>query len=174
MAGMGVFLFLGVAAVAGYGLFRTVRGQAADRRYLAEAGEEEPLHISHLSRGLQQLAKDARALRLAMEGPIRELASLSAIGAIGADTDSLDRQLLAASREMGDFIRASNGLSEQDVETLHDLGAETGPLQAEFEALGYAFERQGNPRPLSKRMVTIATELRRLEDKLQAQRNPYR
>ena len=66
------WLYLLLAGVAALGLLQTVRGQVRSRRYLDESPDENPLQLSHLSTKLQALARDTRALRLSLEGPLRD------------------------------------------------------------------------------------------------------
>lgn len=171
-------LFLLVAVIAGVGLTRTVLGQAASSRYLEE-GRLEQLQVGHLSRPLQSVAKNTRALRISLEEPLRRVKE--AESPLGTRTSELDNELLNASREVGEWLRQIERLGPDDLETMHDVGAHPEPVRQAFETEGYSFEYgraavfgDGRGEPLSARLKRMMDELDRVESALQTVRDPYR
>lgn len=175
---MSPLVFLLLAAAAGFGLYRTMRARAENIRYLEEAGEEAPLMISHLSGALQRLAREARALRLSLEDPLRQLRALP--GRLSPDFDprAIDQTLLNTSREVGDWVNGVSRLSEEDREHLLDVGANTSTIRDVFGAAGFGFELGSGGAKQAKVLVAqleqLQRELLRIERALQIQSDPYR
>ncbi|NJK32864.1 MAG: hypothetical protein HC927_10905 [Deltaproteobacteria bacterium] len=172
---MSTLLYLLIAALAAIGLIQTVRTQARGRRYLESSPEEQPLQISHLSSRLQALVRDTRALRLSLEGPLRELREGTGPALLN-DYDELQRHLDAAARELGEWLQEVDRLPLPDAEYVHDVGAEPERIRSVFETEGWAFERRRQPgqRPLQDRLQALVDELRSFEERLQTPPNPYR
>lgn len=173
------WVYLLLAAAAALGLMQTVRGQVRSRRYLDESPDESPLQLSHLSRKLQDLARDTRALRLSLEGPLRDGKSLNAgMGAsVGFNDGGETEQILSdAAREIGDWIHEVERLNLNDQGYLHDVGADSAPIRALFESEGWSLERKRKPgqQPLHTQLERLVRELRAFEERLQTPPNPYR
>ena len=164
-------LYLLVAGAAGIGLLRTLRTQARTRKYLEETPEESPLRVDHLSRPLQGLARETRALRVSLEGPIHQLDDHAAAS---LDTQELDAVLSNASRDLGEWVRSFTTLCEEDLITVRDLGAEPEKVQALFEHEGWVLDRRRGRAHLAQRLRRISKELEHLEVRLQRQLDPYR
>jgi hypothetical protein len=165
-------LFLLVAGAAGIGLVRTIRGQARDRRYLASEDDDAPLQVSHLSRPLQGLARETRALRLSFDGPLRDLEA--AVGPI-VETEEIDVKLTSASRDLGDWIKLVDRLGHADQELLVDLGIQTSKIRTLFEEADWNLDRRTlGARKLAEKIRSIARELGHIEEVLQRQHDPYR
>lgn len=173
---MAVWLYLAVAGLAALGLLQTFRVQARSRRYLESSGDASPLQISHLSRKLQALAQDTRALRLSLEGPIHDLGAGASTTMLGQEFDELQQRLRDAARELGEWIQEVDRLPQNDREYMHDVGASPDHVRALFEAEGWSLERKratGQP-PLRKQLQLIVRELELFEERLQTPPNPYR
>ena len=173
------WVYLLLAGVAALGLLQTVRGQVRSRRYLEESPDENPLQLSHLSGRLQALARDTRALRLSLEGPLRDGKHLDAgVGAsVGlGEGGELELILSDAAREIGDWIHEVERLGPSDQGYLHDVGASGAPIRALFESEGWALERKRKPGqpPLHKQLERLVRELQLFEERLQTPPNPYR
>jgi hypothetical protein len=169
------WVYLLIAGLAALGLLQTMRGQARSRRYLESSPDEHPLQISHLSSGLQALARDTRALRLSLEGPLREL-NEGGVPVLGQEFDELQQRLRDAARELGDWILEVERLPQHDRDYLHDVGAEPEHVRALFEAEGWSLERKrtaGQP-PLARSLGLIVRELGLFEERLQTPPAPYR
>jgi hypothetical protein len=164
-------LYLLVAALAGFGLVRTLKSQARTRKYLEEGKEDGPLRVDHLSRPLQSLAQETRALRVSLEGPVRQLEDQ--LGA-SLDTVEMDAALAATSRELGDWTRSLAGLTEDDRARLDDMGAEPEKVRILFADEGWILERRRGWKHLHDRLKRISRELEALETRLQLQTDPYR
>lgn len=173
---MTAWLYLVVAALAAIGLFQTMRGQARSRRYLESSSEDVPLQISHLSRNLQALARDTRALRLSLEGPLHELSEGSAAPLLGDEFDEVQQRLRDAARELGDWIHEVERLPANDKTAMIDVGAGSDRIRALFEAEGWMLERKrrsGQP-SLRNQLGLIVRELVLFEERLQTPPKPYR
>lgn len=168
-------VFLALAAAASYGLFRTVRGQAASTRYLEEA-VEVPLQIGHLSKPLQRVARETRALRLSLEEPM--ILVKDAEGLLGGETprSDLERELMNASRDLGEWVRLVERLPEEELAQLRDLGVDYGPVRDAMAREGWSLElrRKKATEKLSVRLHRILGELERIERAMQVQADPYR
>jgi len=184
-------VFLGIAVLAGFGLFRTLRGQAASRRYLDESGHEAPLEISHLSLPLQRVARETRALRLSLDEPLRLVQGAERLLGTDVSTAEVERELLNASRDIGAWVRLVERLGDQDQATMRDMGAHFEPVRDAIAAEGWALELRPNAKyvdmiegardnlvnhseKLSERMRRLLLELERVETKLQIPLDPYR
>jgi hypothetical protein len=170
------WIYLLVAGLAAIGLLQTMRGQARSRRYLESSPEDHPLQISHLSRNLQALARDTRALRLSLEGPLRELAEGVGPSMLGQEFDELQQRLRDAARELGEWVQEVDRLPHNDKAFMHDVGASPEQVRGLFEAEGWALERKrksGQP-PLVKQLGLIVRELEMFEERLQTPPDPYR
>lgn len=173
---MTTVVYLVVAGLAAIGLLQTMRGQARSRRYLESSPEDSPLQISHLSRNLQALARDTRALRVSLEGPLRELSEGGGSTLLGQEFDEVQQRLRDAARELGDWIHETQRLPQNDRAYMHDIGASPDHVHALFEAEGWALERKrksGQP-PLVKQLGLIVRELELFEERLQTPPDPYR
>lgn len=168
--------YLGLAAIAALGLWRTVASQSASRRYLEAAHEDEEPKLDHLSRPLSNLVLDARALRLALDGVLRTLAAAGPLGVRGSDADELDSNLLETSRELGEWLAAIERLSPVDRQHLDELSPEASRIRGLFEAERFALERRRRRgRPSLRQTVTrLLEELRAFEENMQRAHNPYR
>lgn len=169
------WVYLLLAAVAALGLLQTMRGQIRSRRYLDERPDENPLQLSHLSSRLQALARDTRALRLSLEGPLRDGARLDASVALG-EFDETQQMLSDAAREIGDWIHEVERLGANDKAYLHDVGADSRKIRGLFEAEGWSLERKRKPgQPaLHEQIGRLIHELTIFEERLQTPPNPYR
>ena len=173
---MTTWVYLVVAGLAALGLLQTMRGQARSRRYLESSPEDNPLQISHLSRKLQALARDTRALRLSLEGPLRELSEGSGTTMLGPEFDEVQQRLRDAARELGEWIFEVERLPQNDKAYMHDVGASPDQVRALFEAEGWSLERKrssGQPR-LHRQLELIVRELETFEERLQTPPSPYR
>jgi hypothetical protein len=172
--------FLVVALLAAYGIFRVVRSQARDRKYLAESKADAPLMLDHLSATLRAIARDARFLRLSLESPIRDITQLRSgqLNATAEDVDAFDTMLMNVSRQVGDFLVGVDRLGERDRAELGDLGVSVEPIRQVLEAEGYSFERKRMQRPgmppLDQRLEAIRNELSKIEAALQGSPRVYR
>lgn len=172
---MTTVIYLVVAGLAAIGLAQTIRSQARGRRYLEGSPDESPLQISHLSRPLQALVRDTRALRLGLEGPLRELDETPSSPMLG-EYDELQERLRDAARELGEWLLELDHLPGGDRDYVASVGAEPDRIRALFQAEDWSFERKrsaGQP-PLRERLTTIVGELRRFEECVQTPPNPYR
>lgn len=175
---MSPLVFLLLAASAGFALYRTMRTRSQNVRYLEEAGEEPPLMLSHLSRPLQRLTQETRALRLSLEDPVRQLRSLP--GRLSPDFDgkAIDGALMNANREIGDWINTVSKLGEEDRERLVDQGVNAAAVRDAFAAEGFAFELGAGggrrAKSLAAQLEKLREELLRIERNLQIQTDPYR
>ncbi|PRP93268.1 hypothetical protein ENSA5_43630 [Enhygromyxa salina] len=169
------WVYLVLAAIAALGLLQTMRGEIRSRRYLASSPEESPLQLSHLSTRLQALARDTRALRLSLEGPLRDGRHLDASVSI-RDFDETQQILSDAAREIGDWIHELERLGPNDRAYLHDVGAQSEAIRALFEAEGWSLERKRKPGqpPLHKQLERLVRELTLFEERLQTPPSPYR
>jgi hypothetical protein len=167
--------YLLLAALAALGLLQTMRGQIRSRKYLASHPDEHPLQLSHLSTKLQALARDTRALRLSLEGPLREGPRLDATVTL-SEFDEVQQVLGDVSREIGDWLHEIDTLGASDREYLHDVGAEAGSIRSLFEAEGWSLERRRKPGqpPLHKQLERLVRELTAFEERLQTPPAPYR
>lgn len=173
------WIYLLLAGVAALGLMQTVRGQVRSRRYLDESPDESPLQLSHLTTKLQALARDTRALRLSLEGPLRDGKHLDAgVGAsVGlGEFGEIEQILSDTAREIGDWIHEVERLDPNDRAYLHDVGADSDPIRALFEAEGWSLERKRKPEqiPLHKQLERLVRELQLFEERLQTPPSPYR
>lgn len=173
---MGTWVYLIVAGLAAIGLLQTMRGQARSRRYLESSPEDSPLQISHLSRKLQALARDTRALRLSLEGPLRELSEGAGPSMLGQEFDEVQQRLRDAARELGEWIQEVERLPQHDRAYMHDVGATPDHVRALFEAEGWSLERKRKSGQPALRIVLerIVHELERFEERLQTPPDPYR
>jgi hypothetical protein len=175
---MSPLVFLLLAAAAAFGLYRTMRSRAENIRYLEEAGEEAPLMISHLSGALQRLAQETRALRLSLEDPLRQLRALPGRLSPEFDARAIDQSLMNTSREVGDWVNGVSRLSEEDIEHLLDVGANTSAVRDVFGAAGFGFELGGGgtkrAKMIAAQLEELQRELLRIERALQIQSDPYR
>jgi hypothetical protein len=169
------WVYLLLAALAALGLLQTMRGQSRSRKYLATHPDEGPLQLSHLSTKLQALASDTRALRLSLEGPLREGQRLDATVSL-SEFDEVQQGLNDAAREIGDWLHEVEQLGPSDQAYLHDVGAESGPIRSLFEAEGWSLERRRKPGqpPLHKQLERLVRELTLFEERLQTPPAPYR
>lgn len=184
-------IFLVIAVLAGFGLVRTLRGQAASQRYLDEGKREAPLVLSHLTPPLQRVAQETRALRLSLEEPLRMVQGAERLLGSDVSTSEVERELLNASRDIGIWVRLVERLSEADQATMRDMGAQHEPVRDAIAAEGWALELRPNARyvgmieddrvnlvdrseKLSERMRRLMLELERIETKLQVPLDPYR
>jgi hypothetical protein len=168
-------IYLVVAGLAAIGLAQTIRSQARGRRYLESSPDETPLQISHLSRPLQALVRDTRALRLGLEGPLRELDETPSSPMLG-EYDELQERLRDAARELGEWLLQLDHLARGDRDYVAAVGAEPDRIRALFQAEDWSFERKrgaGQP-ALRDRLTTIVGELRLFEERVQTPPNPYR
>ncbi|MFV8750059.1 hypothetical protein ACNOYE_05885 [Nannocystaceae bacterium ST9] len=172
---MTTVIYLVVAGLAAIGLAQTVRSQARGRRYLEGSPDESPLQLSHLSRSLQALVRGTRALRLGLEGPLRELEETPSSPMLG-EYDELQQRLRDAARELGEWLRELDRLPPVDRDYVADLGAEPDRIRSLFEVEDWSFERKRNPGqpPLRDRLRAIVGELRLFEERMQTPPNPYR
>src|SRR5688572_17461943 len=113
--------YLLLAAFAALGLLQTMRGQIRSRKYLASHPDENPLQLSHLSTKLQALARDTRALRLSLEGPLRDGQRLDVAGVTLSEIDEVQQALWDAAREIGDWLHGLDQLGANDRAYLHDV-----------------------------------------------------
>lgn len=169
------WVYLLLAAVGLLGLLQTLRGQIRSRKYLAGSPEEPPLQLSHLSARLAALARDTRALRLSLEGPLRDGRRLDTPIAL-AEFDEVQHMLSDAAREIGDWILEVERLGPNDCAYLHDVGAESATIRALFESEGWALERKRKPGqvPLHVQLERLVRELTLFEERLQTPPDPYR
>ena len=173
---MALWLYLAIAGLAAIGLLQTFRVQARSRRYLESSPEDNPLQISHLSRKLQALAQDTRALRLSLEGPLHDLSDGASTAMLGQEFDELQQRLRDAARELGEWVQEVDRLPQNDRAYMHDVGASPDHVRGLFEAEGWSLERKrqaGQP-PLRKQLQLIVRELELFEERLQTPPNPYR
>jgi hypothetical protein len=173
---MTTWVYLLVAGLAALGLLQTMRVQARSRRYLESSPDAQPLQISHLSRKLQALARDTRALRLSLEGPLHELSVGSATAVLGQEFDEVQQRLRDAARELGEWLQEVDRLPQNDQAYMHDVGASPDHVRALFEAEGWSLERKrtAGQAPLRKQLQLIVRELELFEERLQSPPNPYR
>ena len=175
---MGLIAFyLGLAAIAALGLIRTVQAQSSSRKYL-EAGEDDKApELGHLERPLANLVLDARALRLSLEGPLRQLNSVGRLGAMGSDAEELDSKLREATRELGEWLAAVDRLMPSDRQRLDELSPEVERVRNIFAKEQYALERvvrrRGRP-SLRNTIKRLLEELSKFERDMQRAHNPYR
>ena len=167
--------YLLLAALAGLGLLQTMRGQIRSRKYLASDPDEHPLQLSHLSTKLQALARDTRALRLSLEGPLRDGQRLDSAVSL-SEFDEVQQGLNDAAREIGDWLHELGQLGANDQAYLHDVGAQSSSIRSLFEAEGWSLERRRKPGqpPLHKQLERLARELTVFEERLQTPPAPYR
>ncbi len=172
---MTTVIYLVVAGLAAIGLAQTMRSQARGRRYLEGSPDENPLQLSHLSRPLQAMVRDTRALRLGLEGPMRELAETPSSPMLG-EYDELQQRLRDAARELGEWLLELDRLPRGDRDYVAAVGAEPERIRALFENEEWSFERKRSPgQPaLGDRLRAIVGELRLFEERLQTPPNPYR
>jgi hypothetical protein len=168
--------YLLLAALATLGLLQTMRGQIRSRKYLASHPDENPLQLSHLSTKLQALARDTRALRLSLEGPLREGQRLDNPTVSLSEFDEVQQGLNDAAREIGDWLHAVEHLGVNDQAYLHDVGAESSSIRSLFESEGWSLERRRKPGqpPLHKQLERLVRELTLFEERLQTPPAPYR
>jgi hypothetical protein len=169
------WVYLLLAALAALGLLQTMRGQIRSRNYLASHPDEHPLQLSHLSTKLQALARDTRALRLSLEGPLRDGQRLNSTVSL-SEFDEVQQTLRDAAREIGDWLHGLEQLGANDRAYLHDVGAESSSIRALFEAEGWSLERRRKPGqpPLHKQLERLVRELTLFEERLQTPPAPYR
>lgn len=174
------FFFLVVALLSTYGIYRVVKTQARDRKYLQESKGDAPLVLDHLPSVLRNVARDARSLRLLLESPVRDLAELRAgrLAATAEDVEAFDTMLMNASRQVGEFLVGVDRLGERERGSLRDLGVSVEPIRQVLEAEGFSFERKrmlvaGMP-PLDQRLEAIRQELAKIEAALQGSPRVYR
>lgn len=176
-------LFLIVAAWAGYGIYALVRSERQSRLYL-ETRNDEPLKLDHLSHPLRRLVEDTRLLRVSLESPIREIGDYvdKDFGHNAAeDLDAFDNMLMDVTRQLDEWIRTVESLSESDRAVMSDRGLGPQAIRATLEREGGAFERRnmldfdgrGGP-TMDLRLKAVADELRKVEDGLQAAQRVYR
>lgn len=167
--------YLGLAAVAALGLIRILRSQSRSRRYLEAASEEDAPELDHLGRALANLVQDARALRLGLEGPQRQLGSQGRLGAMGSEAEELDSQLREVSRELGQWLQSVERLGDEDAQRLEALTRQPAVIRDLLERERWALERQRRGRgPLEEALRILAEALRVFERDLQRGRDPYR
>ena len=167
-----MIFYLLVAGAAGWGLLRTLRTQARARKYLEEARDESPLRVEHLSAPLQALARETRALRVSLEGPLHQLELYTELA--NFDASELDALLTHASRELSDWMRNISALREDDLMRVRELGAEPEKVRARFEKEGEHLDQGRGRMHLRDRLWRISKELEALESRLQSQVDPYR
>jgi hypothetical protein len=168
--------YLGLAAIAALGLWRTMQSQSASRRYLEAAQDDAPPELGHLNRPLANLVQDARALRLGLEGSLRQLRAVGPLGAMGSDAEELDSKLREASRELGEWLAAVDRLMPADRQRLDELSPEAERIRSLFEAERFALERtrrRGRP-PLRQQVERLLDELSKFETNMQKAHSPYR
>ena len=174
---MGLFAFyLGLAAIAALGLWRTISAQSESRRYLEAGRDDRPPELGHLERPLANLVQDARALRLSLEGPLRQLESIGVLGALGSDAEELDSKLREATRELGEWLASVDRLPPGDRQRLDELSPEAERIRNLFAQEQYALERvrrRSRP-PLRAALVRLLEELAKFEVNMQRASSPYR
>ncbi len=174
-------LVLGVVAViGGYGVFRLYRSLAAAQRYLEESGEEVPLQLTHLSADLANMTRETRALRLSLEGPLRQAEDLLRVDLMRTqdDVESAAQVFMDASREVAEWLYTFDRLPEQKRRELRDAGIGPEKIRAAMEAENWAFEL-GNLKvkgreTMDVRIKHIIGELARVEMALQTHSRGYR
>jgi hypothetical protein len=176
--GVGLFAFyLGLAAIAAVGLWRTMQAQSESRRYLEAGHDDAPPELGHLEAPLAHLVQDARALRLSLEGPLRQLKSVGVLGALGSDAEELDSKLLEATRELGEWLASVDRLGASDRRRLDELSPEAERVRNLFAEEQYALERKlrrrGRP-PLRESLERLLDELGKFEVNMQRAQSPYR
>lgn len=178
-AGMG-FFFLFVAAFASYGLFRVVKSNERDRKYLEAGKDEAPLVLDHLSLTLQRVARETRMLRISLEAPIRDVAEFrrGQLNATAEDLESFDGMLMNVSRDVAEWLGVVDKLEERDRSALRDYGVSVEPVRQALASEGFAFERRHLQRdralPLDDRLRAISRELSKIEAALQGSPRVYR
>jgi hypothetical protein len=175
------FLFLFVAGWASYGVYRMLRANERNRRYLQAARDEAPLQLDHLSSTLRRLTQETRMLRISLEAPIRDVADFRQgefHQAASEDLDGFDNMLMNVSRQLADWVAAIDRLPEHERATLERLGLSAEPIRSALDAEGWAFERRNLHRlgqhPMEVRLRNIVAELDRVETSLQVVPRPYR
>ncbi len=170
-----MWVFLGVAAVAAVGLLQTTRAQGRRRRYLEDNPEAPTLQLSHLSRALRALARDTRALRVGLEGPLRELGEGGGLLVLG-ESEELRRGLQDGAHELGEWVQAVGRLGRADSAYLGDVGADPRQVEALFIAddWGITRRRGAGQAGLHARLSELVDALERFEQQLQTPRSPYR
>lgn len=188
-----LFVVVALVTLAGYGYVRLRRADEAARRYLESAGEK-PLQLAHLSEVLQRLARETRTLRISLESPLqavrehmrRDLSQVK--GARGFmevdltrtedDLESLDAQLLDASRDVALWLQMVDSLQPHERQELEALGASPETVRGVMAAENGAFERERisaeGRASLDQRMEALMRELVRIEGALQGQGHVYR
>lgn len=184
-------VFLVIAVLAGLGLVRTLRGQAASSRYLEEGEREAPLEVSHLTVPLQRVARETRALRLSLDEPLRLVRGAERLLGSDVSASEVERDLLNASRDIGTWVRLVERLSDLDKATMRDMGAHFEPVRDALAAEGWSLELRPSAKyvemieggrvnmvrshqKLSERLHRLMLELERIEEKLQIPLDPYR
>ena len=174
------FFFLFVAAFASYGIFRVVRSNERDRKYLEAGKDEAPLVLEHLSLALQTVARETRMLRISLEAPIRDVAEFrrGQLNATAEDLEGFDSMLMNVSRDVADWLAVVDKLPERDQAALRDYGVSVEPIRHALASEGFAFERRhlerAGARPLDERLRAIGSELSKIEAALQGSPRVYR
>jgi signal transduction histidine kinase len=173
------FLFLFVAAWGAYGLYRVLREQGENRRYLEAASEDVPPQVGHLSPALRELVLDTRLLRISLEAPLRHVKQhLDADLDRDADLENFDVMLMNLSRLLNDWLAGVDRLPEAERLRLSDSGADPERVRQALAEEGWAFERRNLELPgrpaMDVRLRGILEELARIESVLQLQPQPYR
>jgi hypothetical protein len=165
-------IYLALAAVAAFGLWRTLSAQTRSRRYLAEA-TEGALETAHLSTALARVLDDAHAVRMALEGPLRQLEAARLGGALETD---LDGKLLDASRALGEWLHAVERLGDADADRVAAHAPSAARVRARFERERWSLDRHGRrgKDPLRVVIAEVVHELRAFEEALQRAVGPYR
>jgi hypothetical protein len=174
-----IFVVTMVLLLTGFGFYRLVRAERDARRYL-EGQAEPPLQLSHLSSALAAVARDTRTLRISLESPLRALREFMEVDITRTEDDAqaVDAALLEATRAIGEWLAAIEGLPAHERQAMEAMGASAGPIRAAVDAEHGAFERGNLRRPgrpdLDVRLAAILKELGRIEAAMQVQAGPYR
>jgi hypothetical protein len=175
------FFFMFVAGWAGYGVYRMVRANERNRRYLQAARDDGPLQIDHLTPALRRLTQETRMLRISLEAPIRDVKDFREgefHQTASEDLEGFDNMLMNVSRQLADWVATVDRLPEHERATLEQLGLSAEPIRNALDAEGWAFERRNLHRPgrapMEVRLSNIVAELDRVETSLQVVPRPYR
>ncbi len=158
---------LGLAVLASVGLVRILLSQRADRQYLEAGDGDAPLQLDHLSIPLRAVVREARAVRISLDAPLRS---------VRARSPQAQAELASASRELADWLARIDRLSAADRALIQDSGAPTNAMRERMVEASWALGEvggQGPSDPAAALERTIA-DLRQVERALCQLGDPYR
>lgn len=121
-----VGIFYGLVVLGGAGAVWANRQVKAGARYVAAHQEHGPLKLAHLPSAVARLGREARLMRVALEGISRQLTDF---GAASDDVGTPTLLLSDLQVQMGTWLRDWDALDPQAQIVVEELGVSVAPLR---------------------------------------------